>query len=164
MTNSFSQTNQASQSGQSSELRGVLLPLEDTCLLLPNLAMAEVVGYREAKTIANAPEWLIGKISWNQRQIPLVSFDRVLGFSVANPGYRARIALCHVPSEKAAMPLVGILCHSIPRLARVNSDTLTDDKDYLPLPSMMLRHVQYAGEEAWIPDLEAVADASSIFF
>lgn len=151
-------------SGQTSELRGILLPLEDSYLLLTNLAMTEVIGYREARTIANAPEWLIGKISWNQRQIPLVSFDHILGFSVATPGYRARIALCHVPSEKAVMPLVGILCHSIPRLARVNSETLSDDRDYRPLPSMMLRHVHYAGEEAWIPDIEAVAEAASLYF
>ena len=150
-------------SSVTTELRGVLLPLENSYLLLPNLSMAEVVGYREPQRVKDAPDWLIGKITWNQRHLPLVSFDCLLGGRGTNPGYRARIALCHVPFEQAGMPLVGILCHSIPRLARLNTETLRDDRDYAGLPEMILRRVEYAGEEAWIPDLEAVAKAALDF-
>jgi chemosensory pili system protein ChpC len=146
--------------GAVTEVRGVLLPIEQANLLLPNLSVTEVVGYREATGADNAPAWLQGFISWNQKKIPLISFEYFLGGQVTRPGYRARIVLCHNPVESAVFPLIGILCTGIPRLARINADTLKDDDDFRPLPEMTLRHVYYADEEAWIPDLEAIASAS----
>ena len=145
------------------ELRGVLLPLQNAVLLLPNLAMAEVVGYRDAESVTNAPEWLNGFIVWNQKKIPLIAFESLVGDQTAKPGHRARIALCYNPDEFSDIPLLGLLCKSIPHLARLDEQTLRDDKETTDLPDMVLRHVYYDGKDAWIPDLEKLAEASSVF-
>ncbi len=141
------------------ELRGVLLPLEATNLLLPNLTVIEVIGFREEDPVKNAPEWLRGLITWNQRRIPVISFEYFVHQEAANVGYRARIALCHNISGDPRLPFIGILCKSIPRLARVNDQTVSEVRLQEIAPDMTLKHITYNGEDAWIPDMDKLADA-----
>lgn len=152
-------TNQATP--QSNDLRGVLLPLHDTHLILPNVTVAEVIGYREPDPLVNAPEWLLGTVTWRQRRLPLVSFEVFVHREAIEPGYRARIALCHNLHDDPQLPFIGILCNSIPRLARVNNDTVTEPMINEMLPEMTLKHLSYSGQDAWIPDLDALGKAAA---
>src|SRR5690606_40453141 len=65
----------ASQNDTSS-LSGLLLPLADRTLLLPNVAVAELIAYQTPQEIAHAPDWLLGRIIWRDLSLPLVSFER----------------------------------------------------------------------------------------
>ncbi len=141
------------------ELRGVLLPLQATHLLLPNVTVVEVIGFREEEPVKNAPGWLRGLVTWNQRRIPVVSFEYFVHQESAHAGYRARIALCHNLNGDARLPFIGILCKSIPRLARVNDQTVTEVQFQEIMPEMTLKHITYNGEDAWIPDLDKLADS-----
>jgi len=140
------------------ELRGVLLPLESTSLLLPNVTVVEVIGFREEDPVKNAPGWLRGLVTWNQRRIPVISFEYFVHQEAAHAGYRARIALCHNISGDPRLPYIGILCKSIPRLARVNDQTVAEVQFHELAPQMTLKHITYNGEDAWIPDIEKLAD------
>ena len=143
------------------DLRGVLLPMQNTQLLLPNATVSEVISYRETEEIVNAPDWLVGSITWRQRKVPVVAFEYFLENKIGAPGYRARIALCHNISDKPKMPFVGIICNSIPKLARVNDETI--DENYLNgvLPEMTLKHFSYNDEETWLPDVELLCEVAS---
>lgn len=149
------------QSSQPDDLRGVLLPLHDTHLLLPNVTVSEVIGYRDPEPIDAAPDWLLGTVTWRQRKVPLVSFEYFVLKEAAEPGYRSRIALCHNLLANPQMPFIGILCNSIPRLARVNTDTVSESMLQELLPEMTLKHLTYNTEDAWIPDLEALGKAAA---
>ena len=145
----------------SDELRGVLLPLRETQLLLPNVTVSEVIGYRLPDPVNNAPGWLLGSVTWRQRKVPIVSFEYFVHKAASRPGYRSRIALCHNLHDNPQMPYVGILCNSIPRLARVNSGTVAEPYLNELLPEMAVRHITYSGQDAWIPDIEALGKAAS---
>jgi chemosensory pili system protein ChpC len=141
------------------EIRGVLLPLQATYLLLPNVTVVEVIGFREEEQIENAPGWLRGLVTWSQRRIPVVSFEYFVHQEVADAGYRARIALCKNLNGDPRLPFIGILCRSIPRLARVNNQTVAEVQLQEMMPEMTLKHITYNGEDAWIPDLEKLANS-----
>jgi len=140
------------------ELRGVLLPLQATSLLLPNVTVVEVIGYREEDPVENAPGWLRGLVTWNQRRIPVISFEYFVHQEAADVGYRARIALCHNIGGDPRLPFIGILCKSIPRLARVNDQTVAEVQFQELAPQMTLKHITYNGEDAWIPDMDKLAE------
>lgn len=161
MTDLDIQSSDEIDSAAQEDLRGVLLPLQHTQILLPNVTVSEVIGYRETDLVANAPDWLLGSINWRQRKVPVVAFDYFLSKAVSAPGYRARIALCHNLRGNPKLPFIGMLCSSIPRLARVNSETLRDDDQAGKLPHMTLSHAYYLDEEVWVPDLEAIGEAAA---
>ena len=137
------------------EIRGVLLPLQAGQLLLPNTSISEVVGYRQPDSRPeDAPEWLLGNMSWRQFQVPLINFDLLLDERQREIGNRARIAICNSVGGLAERPYIAILLRTIPRLARVTEETIAPlGGESIP---MIARHVSISGQEAWIPDLDAL--------
>ncbi len=161
MMSDTAEVTQQSQPDSLADLRGVLLPLNETQLLLPNVTVSEVIGYRDPDPVINAPAWMLGSVTWRQRKVPLVTFEYFVLKEAAAPGYRSRIALCHNLHANPEVPFIGILCNSIPRLARVNSETIHEDMMQEFLPEMTLKHLTYRGEDAWIPDIEALGKAAA---
>jgi len=139
------------------EIRGVLLPLQSGQLLLPNMLMSEVIGYREPDEIpVGSPDWLLGVIVWRHLPVPVVSFDVLLGAPQQGAGHRARIALCKTISEASTRPYTAFLLQSIPRLVSVTEKSISaiaSDNRQNPL---LAHHVNINDQEAWIPDLDAL--------
>lgn len=149
----------STQANPGVEVRGVLLPLQKTHLLLPNLTVVDVIGFREEDPVDNSPGWLRGSVNWNQRRIPVITCEYFVHEEVGEPGYRSRIALCHSLLDDQRMPFIGILCSSIPRLARINDSSMQEVRVQEIMPEMMLKHVKYNAEDAWIPDIEKLSQA-----
>ena len=61
-------------SDSATDIRCMLIPLHGDRLLLPNAAVAEVIGYREPDSMANDEPWLQGKVNWHQRELPVIDF------------------------------------------------------------------------------------------
>ncbi|HXK55180.1 MAG: chemotaxis protein CheW [Gammaproteobacteria bacterium] len=139
------------------EVRGVLLPLHSGHLLIPNMLMPEVIGYREPDEIPRgSPDWLLGVVLWRHFPVPVVSFDALLGAPEQEVGHRARIALCKTISEASTRPYTAFLLQSIPRLVSVTEKSIAaiqDDNEKIP---MIAHHVKINDQEAWIPDLDTL--------
>lgn len=56
-------------------LTGLLLPLSDRTLLLPNVAVAELIAYRNPQVAAGLPQWYLGQVAWRDLRLPLLSFE-----------------------------------------------------------------------------------------
>ncbi len=135
------------------EVRGVLLPLHGKQLLLPNASVSEVVGYQQPPVQPDLPDWLLGIQPWRQQEVPLVYFERLVGVAVAEPGIRARVAICNALGGDQQRPFIGILLSSIPRLVRVNEEVIAPLDEPADLGPELHRQVIINGEEAWIPDI-----------
>ena len=61
------------------DIRGVLIQIAGSQLLLPNAATVEVLSYVDPEPLDNAPDWLLGQIRWRGWRLPLVSFARIAG-------------------------------------------------------------------------------------
>ena len=61
-------------------VRSLWVPLNDLGLLVPNVAIAEVINYQPLDMVQDGPEWLLGVMRWRDQELPVVSMERLLGF------------------------------------------------------------------------------------
>lgn len=136
------------------EIRGVLIPLQGFKLLLPNLAVTEVIDFRPPEAPpAGSPSWLLGHIMWRRTQLGILSFEGLIDRGIDADRPRQRIMVCHGLDEDTGPPFLGILAQGIPRLVRVSESVLEtlDTAGYGGKP--VLAHVRLGDEEAYVPDL-----------
>lgn len=152
-------------SGQTSaEVRGVLLPLQEGQLLLPNAAVCEVVSYQAPDTHSTTlPDWLLGTFAWRNHALPLVAFERLLGRDAGEVGLRARVAICNTLNGNDQLPYIGILLRSAPHLVRVTEAAIVPFAGAEAPHEMVVSRVIINGVDAWIPDLDALESALSAF-
>lgn len=142
------------------EVRGVLLPLQEGQLLLPNATVCEVVSYRSPDAVSSAvPDWILGAFGWRNHAVPLVSYERILGQESGEIGHRARVAIVNTLNGNDRLPYIGILLRSAPHLVRVTEDTIAPAAADQPPAAMVASRAVVNGVDALIPDLDALESA-----
>lgn len=132
----------------------MLAPLEHAALLLPTQVVAEVVDYREPEPITATPEWFLGQIDWENRQIPVFSYSALIQGTVpAAVVQRNRIMVVKSLTESARVSYLGFLVSDIPKLVTLLPDQLTHTGDENKSLGVFC-HVMVDGQQAVIPDLE----------
>jgi chemosensory pili system protein ChpC len=131
------------------QLTGLILPLSDRNLLLPNVAVAELIDYQDCSAGSDAPEWYLGPISWRQRTLPLLSFEAACGGRTLVGG-RARIVVLNALGGRDEMKFIALLTQGIPRSCKVDNQLSYVD---VPLDVLELAAVQIGETVAKIPDL-----------
>jgi chemosensory pili system protein ChpC len=126
------------------------------------MCVAEVITFAEPERNpldGSLPEWFLGTVDWNGRQLPVVSFDG----AVAPPAEgskkrgRTRIVVFHAIGEALKSGFYGVLSQGFPQLVRVNPDVLTaeEERNWQPGQPVLCR-VRMIHEYPLIPDLERV--------
>ena len=143
-------------------LTALLMPLHDRTLLLPNVAMAELVPYLTPEQRGDMPDWLLGYIGWRNLTLPLLSFEVASG-SRTDVGRNARIAVLNAIGDRPGVPFLALLLQGIPRSLKVDADLQAAAGTLAPLE---LAAVRIGDELVKIPDLEGLeqklADAGLI--
>ena len=124
-------------------------------ILLPNAAVAEVVNYIDPEVVNDAPEWLLGLISWRERRLPLISFEKVSGSHQAYPGNGDRIVICNSLNGNRNVPYVGLVAQGIPHLMSVKEENLTDAGQMSGRQCIAMT-VQVASDNMLIPNLDEI--------
>ena len=139
---------QTPRNNRRNTLTGLLLPLSDRSLVLPNVAVAELIGYQPCTPLPHQPAWLLGWIDWRSQRLPLLSFEAACG-GQTQVGERARIvvlnALGDTPRRFFALQVQGI-----PRTCKLDSQLNYVD---VPLAPLELAAVQVGEQVARVPDL-----------
>ena len=73
-----------------SELYSLLIPLLGERLIVPRASVAEVISYQAPEEMAGAPAWYLGTISWNGRDVPVVSFEGGIGLFECEDTFEGR--------------------------------------------------------------------------
>jgi chemosensory pili system protein ChpC len=137
------------------ELYSLLVPLEGNRLIVPRSCVAEIVRYSLIEETDDDDNWLRGKASWNGREIPVISFERLCGFAQPVAGGRTRIVVFHPLSVAESSQPYGLLAEGFPQMVRVNSDVVEADVDYAPPANApIVCQARLLQERALIPDLE----------
>lgn len=140
------------------EVASLLIPLQGRMLLAPNVTVAEIVPVSQVVPVQDAPAWYLGNCSWREQTIPLLSFEVMNGEEKPGVVSRSRFAVINTTGLHDALPFIAILTQGLPRLARVTEEEITEREDADKKP-FELMHVSWAGEEAVIPDVEAMERA-----
>ncbi|WP_133000653.1 chemotaxis protein CheW [Luteimonas arsenica] len=147
------------------DIRGVLIQVEGARLLLPNATIAEVLSYADPEPVADAPDWLLGRIRWRGWQLPLASFSRLAGIAEEAGGLGSKVVVLKALGGDAHLPYVALLTKGFPRLVTVSRDALVADagegdaEGAAELPLGVLMRVLLNNEHALLPDVDAIEGA-----
>ena len=136
-------------------IRSLFIPVDGANLLLPNAAVAEVVPYSEPEAVANGPDWLLGKVSWRNQVIPLISFEVAAGGERPDPNSRSRITVLNGITGNPKLRFYAVLTQDIPSLMKIDNSVIAPGSEEAP-NAAVLSHVMINGEPAQIPNLDAL--------
>ncbi len=140
---------------ETDELYSLLVPLTEDRLIVPRACVAEVVRYSPPEQEEGAHQWMLGTVNWNGRQLPVVSFEGMLGKEVPAATGRTRIVVFYAGSGQLKTGFFGVLTQGFPQLVRVNRDVLSlHTKEGWPDEAPVLCRVKMINEFPLIPDLE----------
>lgn len=130
------------------------IPMYEESLLLPNAAVAEVIGYMDPEPLPEAPDWYLGKIAWREYKVPLLSFEVASGGQ--NPGTLsgARIAVLNTLQGNRQSPYIGIVTQGIPSLKLVREQQIVPDKRDTKDRQSVAGFVQLDNVSLAIPDID----------
>ena len=135
------------------DIRGVLIQIGGASLLLPNAAIAEVLSFADPEEIADAPDWLLGRIRWRGWQLPLVAFSRFTGIAEEHGGLGSKVIVLKALGGDAKRPFFALLTQGFPRLVTVTEGVLSTAEDDASVPEGVLARVRLNEDEALLPDL-----------
>lgn len=135
-------------------IRGVLIQVAEAKLLLPNATIAEVLSYADPEPVADAPDWLLGRIRWRGWQLPLVAFSRFTGLAGDEKGgLGSKVIVLKALGDDARTPYFAVLTQGFPRLVTVSRAALELDTGDGALPVGIQALVRLNDEPALLPDL-----------
>ena len=142
-------------SAAAEELYSLLIPLDDDRLIVPRACVAEVVRFTAPEKEAGAHEWMMGIVTWNGRQLPVVSFEGALGKEKPVPTGRTRIVVFYAGAGQLKSGFFGVLTQGFPQLVRLNEDVVQlHTTEGWPDDAPVLCRVKMINEYPLIPDLQ----------
>jgi chemosensory pili system protein ChpC len=149
------------------ELYSLLVPLAGERLIVPRACVAEVISYQTPTDMNNAPPWYVGLVSWNGRNVPIVSFEGAFGQPLPTVSTRTRIVIFHAASGRLQAGYFGMLTQGFPQLVRVNADVVRPDPSRtFSERSPVICQIRMINETPLIPDLqrleEMIAEETSV--
>ncbi len=136
------------------ELYSLLVPLRDDRLIVPRSCIAEVVRYAPQSDAESGDDWLRDTIVWRDREVPVLSFEAMLGTKVPEVSGRTRIVVFN-PLAGDNCPAYGLMAQGFPQMVRVNSEVVQSDQGYrVAEDSPVICRISMLNEYALIPDLE----------
>lgn len=135
------------------QIASLLIPMIGRPLLLPNVAVAEIVTWDQPEKPEDSPEWYLGKVDWRGVDLPVVSLELMNNPEIEDAAQGQRLAVINGVGE-CKLPFYAISVQGIPRLVRVYPEEMgneeqSEDRAYDTL-------VMVSGERAVIPDLANV--------
>ncbi|MCQ4247316.1 chemotaxis protein [Stutzerimonas decontaminans] len=144
-------------------LTGLLMPLADRMLLMPNVAVAELIPYRAPQTAQGMPAWFLGQVQWRDLSLPLLSFEAACSGQAQPVGNAARVAVLNAVGGRDHVKFIALLVQGIPHSIKVDASLARADVALAPLE---LDAVNLGDVQARIPDLigleQKLADAGLI--
>ena len=140
---------------KSTSVRCMLLPLTSLNLLIPNSAVAEIIGYSTPRALDNTSDWFAGVVLWRGVYVPVVAVEQMCNVSTAQVGPRARIAIIYNPEKDPELPYLGIHMQDIPRAYLAEADSMLSGGDD-GLSEYLVTRVDDEQLRRVIPDLDKI--------
>ncbi len=139
------------------ELPCLLAPMTNGHLLLPSVAIAEVVRSQRVRTNDGLPPWCAGRIMWRGVIIPLLIYERTNDDEAPDIRPGDGVLVMNRTREVTGLSFYGLVSRGTPRLLRLADEDLEIVAD-TPLRSAEQARVQVGEEEAVVPRLAYLED------
>ena len=142
------------QSARAALIHCTVAAMDKENVLLPTSVVEELVDYAAPEPIDSTPEWLLGQVEWNNRQVPVFSYPALInGHDAEDDETWSHTLIIKSLGDSARVPYLGIPISDIPSMDEVGVKDLVhlgDDKKSLGVFS----RVSLRDAEAVIPDLD----------
>lgn len=137
------------------QIPALLIPMIGRPLILPNVAVAEIVPWRRpARRDANQPKWLLGQLEWRGLQLPLISLELMHSPNLEEAQQGNRIAVLNGVGG-TRLPFYALSIQGIPRLVRVYPDEISGEEAVTDKPGVQYQ-IAVSGERTIVPDLNHI--------
>jgi chemosensory pili system protein ChpC len=138
----------------SSEIYCLLVQLVSARLIIPRSCVAAVISYQTPVELAGTPDWHLGVIAWNGRQVPVVSFEACCGEAVAPVSSRSRLVILYAAAHGIESGHLALLAQEFPPLLRASPELLrTDNTQPIDEQGLLICQLRLLDEAPWVPDL-----------
>ncbi len=138
------------------DIRGVLIQIAGSQLLLPNAATVEVLSYVDPEPLDHAPDWLLGQIRWRGWRLPLVSFARIAGTHSEGAAVGTKVIVIKALGGDPKLPYFALVAQGFPRLVTISRDNMIVDSEHREvMPDGIRLRVMFNADVALVPDLDA---------
>ena len=143
---------------KTTSVRCMLLPLNSLNLLVPNSAVAEIIGYSSPRPLADCSDWFAGVVLWRGVYVPVLTVEQMCNIASAGTGPRTRIAIIYNPEKDPDLPYIGIRMQDIPRAYLADPDS-TESGSSEGLSEYLLTRVDDEELARVIPDVDRIIAA-----
>ncbi len=140
---------------KATSVRCMLLPLTSLNLLIPNSAVAEIIGYSTPRRLDDCSDWFTGVVLWRGVYVPVVAVEQMCSEATAQVGPRARIAIIYNPEKDPDLPYLGIHMQDIPRAYLAEADSIESGGDE-GLSQYLVTRVDDEQLKRVIPDVDKI--------
>jgi chemosensory pili system protein ChpC len=140
---------------ENSSIRCMQLPLMGMYLLLPNSAVAEIIGYIEPEVGSEGSDWYHGNILWRGVMVPVISVEKMCQSVSIDPGPRSRIAVLYNFNRDQSLPYFGIMLQDIPRAYLAEEERLIESNVAVDCKYLATQADAIIGQ-LYIPDIDAI--------
>lgn len=138
-------------------INAVLIAIDEDSLLLPNLAIAEVLSKDLLQKHGDGMSALAGHVQWNGRKIPVINFEVLNGAPAkAEISRRSRVTVLHSIGSHS-LETIGVMTQGYPHLVTLSREAVqpsslrdTDRAD------LVLARVRISSQEVLVPDFDAI--------
>lgn len=133
------------------------IPLAGTSLLVPSAAIAEVVTAGALAPVPASPHWLVGVLGWRLQAVPVISFEGLLGASVAAATDVSKIVVFYPFPGRKPHEFFGVLTQSEPRPQSIDPvSSIAAEPNELPDTPYLAAGLKSDGQLLAIPDFDAL--------
>jgi len=137
-------------------VRCLVLALHDMSLLVPNTMVAEVIDYKPSEATGHMPEWMVGMLSWRGRNVPVISFERLLGQTPSVHSEERRYVICNTMNANQRIPFIALEVQGIPHLTLVKNDMLEHDNSGQTREPAVLANLRLNEESVIVPNIDVM--------
>jgi chemosensory pili system protein ChpC len=106
----------------------LLVPVQGKSLLVPNVAIAEVVPAKEIQKRDGLPSWCLGFVLWRGVDLPVLSFEIANSQVSGRDSGESRLAIINCIGDKGKRKFFALLVQGIPRMIKLSDNEVREDK------------------------------------
>jgi chemosensory pili system protein ChpC len=137
----------------------LLIPVQGKSLIVPNVAVAEVVPAAEIQTRDNLPTWCLGHVLWRGVEVPVVSFEIANSQVSGQNSIGSRLAIMNCIGDNPNHKFFAIMVQGIPRMIKLSENEVREDKQANVGQAEQMAVITQLGK-AVIPDLSYLESLS----
>ncbi len=140
----------------------LLLNIEGAQVLLPDIAVAEIVDYQMTSSPEedDLPDWFLGQLTWRGLSVPLISLESLNhgAFFTKRPALKI-IVVNSLYALKDKAGYWAFVALDTPKMQKLATDALVASEDQPEEGAVTIMIAELLGDEVIVPDVEAVEAA-----